>query len=159
VLGVGVGWARQEFAALGAEFGQRGTVTDDYLVAMRSAWSSEADYRAGRIPVWVGGNSDAGLRRAVRLGEAWHPLRFTMAWLREALDRLKAAADELQRPAPALAPASHCGSRSRWSPTREGWQARARSIRSPPTSSSCACSAQTRLSSTRCTHDTETEHR
>ena len=95
VLGVGVGWARQEFAALGAAFGQRGKVTDDFLLAIRAAWSDEADYQAGRIPIWVGGNSDAGARRAVRLGDAWHPLGFTMPWLREALPRMRAAAGEL----------------------------------------------------------------
>ncbi len=104
VLGVGVGWARQEFTALGVPFSQRGKLTDDYLQAMRSAWADEADYQAGQIPIWVGGNSDAGVRRAVRLGDAWHPLRFTMPWLREALGRMQAAADELQRPVPALVP-------------------------------------------------------
>ena len=104
VLGVAVGWARQEFAALGVPFSQRGKLTDDYLQAMRSAWADEADYQAGRIPIWVGGNSDAGVRRAVRLGDAWHPLRFTMPWLREALGRMQATADELQRPVPALVP-------------------------------------------------------
>jgi alkanesulfonate monooxygenase SsuD/methylene tetrahydromethanopterin reductase-like flavin-dependent oxidoreductase (luciferase family) len=104
VLGVGVGWARQEFSALGVPFRQRGTLTDGYLRAMRSAWAQEDDYRGGRIPIWVGGNSDAGLRRAVRVGDAWHPLGFTMPWLREAVGRMQAAADELHRPAPALAP-------------------------------------------------------
>ncbi|MCW2918780.1 MAG: Coenzyme F420-dependent N10-methylene tetrahydromethanopterin reductase-like protein [Actinomycetia bacterium] len=104
VLGVGVGWARQEFNALGVPFQQRGTLTDDHLQAVRTAWDNDEDYRSGGIPIWVGGNSDAGLRRAVRLGEAWHPLRFTLAWLREALDRMRAIADEQQRPAPALAP-------------------------------------------------------
>ena len=104
VLGVGVGWARQEFDALGVPFRQRGNLTDDYLRAVRAAWDNDEDYRSGRIPIWVGGNSDAGLRRAVRLGEAWHPLRFTLTWFREALDRMRAHADEQQRPTPALAP-------------------------------------------------------
>ena len=104
VLGVGVGWARQEYDALGVPFQQRGTLTDDHLRAVRTAWDDDEDYRSGRIPIWVGGNSDAGLRRAVRLGDAWHPLRFTLAWLREALDRMKAVAGEQQRPAPALTP-------------------------------------------------------
>ena len=104
VLGVGVGWARQEFDALGVPFQQRGRLTDDHLRAVRAAWDNDEDYRGGRIPIWVGGNSDAGLRRAVRLGEAWHPLRCTLPWLREALDRLKSLADEQQRPPPALAP-------------------------------------------------------
>src|SRR3954469_6742580 len=69
VLGVGVGWARQEFAALGVPFERRGVLTDEFLRSVRAAWDDDADYRAGRIPVWVGGNSEAGLRRAVRLGD------------------------------------------------------------------------------------------
>jgi alkanesulfonate monooxygenase SsuD/methylene tetrahydromethanopterin reductase-like flavin-dependent oxidoreductase (luciferase family) len=104
VLGVGVGWARQEFEALGVPFHQRGKLTDDLLQAVRAAWQDDADYRAGTIPIWVGGGSDAGLRRAVRLGDAWHPLRFTLPWFRDALDRLKAIADEQRKPVPALAP-------------------------------------------------------
>ena len=104
VLGVGIGWARQEYDALGVPFQQRGRLTDDHLRAVRAAWDNDEDYRGGRIPIWVGGNSDAGIRRAVRLGQAWHPLRFTLGWLRGPLDRMKRFADEEQRPAPALAP-------------------------------------------------------
>jgi alkanesulfonate monooxygenase SsuD/methylene tetrahydromethanopterin reductase-like flavin-dependent oxidoreductase (luciferase family) len=104
VLGVGVGWARQEFDALDVPYSQRGRLTDDYLVRMRAAWENEADYGVGRIPFWVGGNSDAGIRRAVRLGDAWHPLRMTLDWLREATLRLKAVADVQHRPVPALVP-------------------------------------------------------
>jgi alkanesulfonate monooxygenase SsuD/methylene tetrahydromethanopterin reductase-like flavin-dependent oxidoreductase (luciferase family) len=104
VLGVGVGWAVQEFGALGVPFAQRGKLTDDYLRAIRAAWEDEEDYRCGRIPIWVGGNSDAGLRRAVRLGNAWHPLRFTMSWLREAVGRMVALADEQRLAVPGLAP-------------------------------------------------------
>ncbi|MGW6390946.1 LLM class flavin-dependent oxidoreductase [Streptomyces sp. NPDC055103] len=104
VLGVGVGWARQEFAALGIPFERRGRLTDDHLRGVREAWANTADYGRRRIPVWVGGNSDAGMLRAVRLGDAWHPLRRTVPWLREGADRLAAAAAELRLPVPALAP-------------------------------------------------------
>ena len=104
ILGVGAGWAVQEFDALGVPFLQRGKLTDDYLRAVRAAWEDDEDYRSGRIPIWVGGNSDAGLRRALRLGEAWHPLRFTMPWLREAVDRMTALASEQRRPVPGLVP-------------------------------------------------------
>ena len=104
VLGVGAGWAAQEFAALGVPFRQRGKLTDDYLRAVRAAWADEADYRGGQIPIWVGGNSDAGVRRAVNLGEAWHPLRFTMPWLHEAVDWMTALAGEQRRPVPGLVP-------------------------------------------------------
>lgn len=104
VLGVGVGWARQEFEALGVPFERRGALTDEHLRAMRDAWADDADYRAGRIPLWVGGNSDAGVRRAVRLGDAWHPLRLPLSRLRAAVARMKAVADELGRPVPELVP-------------------------------------------------------
>ncbi|MFI6899966.1 LLM class flavin-dependent oxidoreductase [Nonomuraea sp. NPDC050394] len=104
VLGVGAGWARQEFEALGVPYQTRGKLTDEHLRTIRSAWADTGDYGEGNIPIWVGGGSDAALRRAVLLGEAWHPLRLTPALLRERLSRLRELADELERPAPALAP-------------------------------------------------------
>ena len=104
VLGVGVGWARQEFDALGVPFRDRGRLTDLHLLAIRAAWADGEDYRGGPVPVWIGGNSDAALRRAVRLGDAWHPLRFTPGWLIGALDRMNVIAADLRRPPPALVP-------------------------------------------------------
>ncbi|MEO3806264.1 LLM class flavin-dependent oxidoreductase [Nonomuraea sp. B1E8] len=104
VLGVGVGWARQEFEALGVAHERRGRLTDEHLAAIRAAWAAEHDYRSGAIPIWVGGNSDAALRRAARFGEAWHPLKNTMSYLRETWPRLEDLAAEQGRPAPDLAP-------------------------------------------------------
>jgi len=104
ILGVGVGGKREEFAALGIPFERRGRLTDEHLEAIRTAWTDERDYGAGRIPLWIGGNSDAALRRAARLGDAWHPMKFTVGWLDEASIRLTDAADDLHRPVPALAP-------------------------------------------------------
>ncbi|MFD0577205.1 LLM class flavin-dependent oxidoreductase [Dactylosporangium darangshiense] len=104
VLGVGVGWAREEFAALGVPFEQRGRLTDRYLDEILAAWKDERDYPGGGVPLWIGGNSDAGLRRAVRLGAPWHPLRFTLPWFRAALARLAALAEKAGRPVPALTP-------------------------------------------------------
>lgn len=119
VLGVGVGWAREEFAALGIPFSRRGAITDDYLAALRAAWDSDiASYegtfasftdvhtapRPGRPEIWIGGNGTAALRRAVRFGEAWHPLGFTMPQLTLALDQLRSIALADGRPVPAIAP-------------------------------------------------------
>ncbi|GAA3995684.1 LLM class flavin-dependent oxidoreductase [Allokutzneria multivorans] len=98
ILGVGVGWARQEFAALGVPFERRGRLTDEALQTLREVWQDENDYGSKRIPIWVGGNSDAALRRAVRFGDAWHMLRFTPAWMRAAVAKLP------ETGAPALAP-------------------------------------------------------
>ncbi|MCK2218751.1 LLM class flavin-dependent oxidoreductase [Actinomadura sp. ATCC 31491] len=102
VLGIASGWARQEFAALGVPFERRGELTDDVLRALRAAREDTEDYRAGPLPLWIGGNSDAGIRRAVRLGDAWHPLRNTLPWLRAAVERMAAIAGE--RPVPGFAP-------------------------------------------------------
>ena len=123
ILGVGAGWARQEFAALGVAFERRGAITDDYLAAIRTLWTEDIATHAGRFasfrdvrtaprplrsphpPIWVGGASDGALRRAVRLGDAWHPIRIRADWLRgEGLPRLRAMADREGRPVPAVAP-------------------------------------------------------
>ncbi|MDI2127721.1 LLM class flavin-dependent oxidoreductase [Yinghuangia seranimata] len=80
VLGVGVGWARQEFAALGVPHAGRGRLTDQYLAVLREP------LRAEGVPVWVGGDSPAALARAARYGDAWHPLRLTLPAMRDVLD-------------------------------------------------------------------------
>ena len=93
LLGIGVGWLREEFEALGTPpFEQRGVVTDEYLRLMRTAWTTDPVTFAGRyvsvrdihvlpkpaqpggIPVWVGGHTDAALRRTATLGDGWHPI-------------------------------------------------------------------------------------
>jgi len=91
LLGVGAGWMKEEFALLGAPFAERGTVTDEYLEAFKALWTQPRPTYAGRHvnfadvifepkpiqkphpPIWVGGESPAALRRAVKLGDAWYP--------------------------------------------------------------------------------------
>ncbi|MBD0695238.1 LLM class flavin-dependent oxidoreductase [Streptomyces sp. CBMA123] len=84
VLGVGAGWARQEFEALGVPFGARGRLTDEYLGVVREAWGQQGEGAAA--PVWVGGHSAAALRRAAEFGDAWHPLRLTLGRMRSVLE-------------------------------------------------------------------------
>ncbi|MGW2930497.1 LLM class F420-dependent oxidoreductase [Streptomyces sp. NPDC001156] len=89
-LGVGVGWSAEEFAALGVPFAGRGRRTEEYLAAMRTLWAEDPasfageftrfdairvnpkPLRGGRLPVMIGGNSDAALRRAVALADGWY---------------------------------------------------------------------------------------
>ena len=112
IFGVGVGWARQEFEALGLPYVQRGAVTNDYLAALQILWmhhvaTYEGPYVAFRDvkispkpvqhshpPIWVGGSSNAALRRAVRFGNGWRPIGPRLAWLKQdALPRLQRFAD------------------------------------------------------------------
>src|SRR5215475_8028920 len=93
VLGVGVGWASQEFEALGVSFAARGRLTDECLAVLRDTWRADGDH--GVIPVWVGGDSTAALRRTEQFGDAWHPLGLSM-------DRMRAILAE--RALPGFAP-------------------------------------------------------
>ncbi|MET8873700.1 LLM class flavin-dependent oxidoreductase [Nocardia sp. NPDC004604] len=78
-LGVGTGWDRSEFDAVGVAFGARGRRTDEHLELLTSLWRGAAEPRIGIAPytaggpaVWVGGQSDAAMRRTLRFGSAWH---------------------------------------------------------------------------------------
>ncbi len=122
ILGVGVGWAREEFEVLGVPFEKRGAVADEYLEALLELWTKdEASYqgrfvqfenvatgprpeRAPHPPIWVGGGSDAALRRAARFGDAWHPIRVRIPWLEKKAAELTAVAESIGRPTPALCP-------------------------------------------------------
>ena len=94
VVGVGAGWLREEFDALSVPFEERGPRTDEYLRVYRNLWETEtssfegqfktytnmrmfpkaAPGRRGTIPLWVGGNGKASIRRAAELGDGWHPI-------------------------------------------------------------------------------------
>ena len=123
IFGVGVGWAKQEFEALGVPFTHRGAMSNDYLEAIKIVWTRDvASYtgpfvsfkdvhtaprpvRSPHPPIWIGGSTDAALRRAVRYGDAWHPNRVRMNWLRDTgLPKLQAVAAAERKPVPALCP-------------------------------------------------------
>ena len=111
VLGVGAGWMREEFVTLGLDPAERGARTDEYIQVLRTLWRDDPASFHGRFvdfegtvlatrpqteggpPVWVGGNTDAGLRRALRHGDGWHGFEVypeEVPALRERLDRLGA---------------------------------------------------------------------
>ena len=127
IFGVGVGWAESEFEALGLPFAKRGAMTDDYLAAIKALWTEEvASFESPSVsfkdvtvapkpvqsphpPIWVGGSSNAALRRAVQLGQAWHPIGVRVDWLRDsALPRMRRLAESEGLGVPALCPRIWC---------------------------------------------------
>jgi probable F420-dependent oxidoreductase len=120
IFGIGVGWAKQEFEALGLPFEKRGAMTNEYLEAIKTCWTHEVASFEGRFvkfrdvdtrplpvrrpPIWVGGGSDAAMKRAVVHGDAWHPIRIKLSVLQEAMPKLRKMADEAKRPLPAFCP-------------------------------------------------------
>jgi probable F420-dependent oxidoreductase len=89
-LGVGMGWHRHEFDFMGVEFKGRGRRADEAIRLMRALWNGERDFEgeywsfrdatsephpSPRPEIWVGGSSDRAIRRALELGDAWHPSR------------------------------------------------------------------------------------
>ena len=123
ILGVGTGWAQEEFHVLNAAYKSRGAVTNEYLAAVKLLWTQDVASYNGKFisfddvhtaprpiqtphpPIWVGGPSDAAMRRTVRYGDAWHPIRIQMDWFKNTgIPRLKEISDEEAKSVPELCP-------------------------------------------------------
>ncbi len=109
-LGLGAGYLKGEYFALGVDFEQRNEIVDEYIRALKAAWGGEEfsfkgtgyEARGNRIlpgpvqkphpPLLIGGNSRRAIRRAVELGDAWHP--FFTAGVLSATSRTAAMSGE-----------------------------------------------------------------
>ena len=93
ILGAGVGWMAEEFAALDSNFEARAAVTDEHIALLKAFWTDPqpdvrgAHYRVSGVgmapmpvsqphpPIWTGGISPPALRRAATLADGWHGVR------------------------------------------------------------------------------------
>src|SRR6478752_5203 len=109
ILGAGVGWMEAEFDALGVPFRERGRRMDEGIAMMRAVWSQdpvtfEAKYIPAKIvemtmtpqpvspiPLWIGGSSDAALKRTIRIADGWHGSRETPEEAAPIVQRLRAS--------------------------------------------------------------------
>jgi probable F420-dependent oxidoreductase len=90
ILGIGVGWMKPEFDALGVEFRRRGAITDETLNVIYHLFGADVPGayngklvqfpsfvflpRPKRPAIWIGGNGPAAMTRAVKFGDGWHPM-------------------------------------------------------------------------------------
>jgi probable F420-dependent oxidoreductase len=94
VLGVGVGWLEHEFAAAGVPYRERGRRTDEAIAVLKAACGPDdgeflpKPVQRPHPPLWIGGRSDAAVRRAARTGDAWHPSHLTVDELRRRIPEL-----------------------------------------------------------------------
>ena len=114
VVGVGVGWMREEFQALGLPpFEERGAVTDEYIRAFKVLWTEDDPHFEGKYisfddisflpkpvqkphpPIWVGGESRPALRRTAELADGWYPLGSNPTFPMGTPEQLKAGLDRL----------------------------------------------------------------
>jgi probable F420-dependent oxidoreductase len=102
---IGVGWSGDEFALMNTDFKTRGKRTDEMLEILRLLWTGEMVQYAGEyyqfdslemnpaptdyIPIWIGGISEAAMRRAARLGDGWVTDLQTSAEIIDCVDRIK----------------------------------------------------------------------
>jgi probable F420-dependent oxidoreductase len=114
MLGVGVGWLAEEFAAVGVPFADRGRRHDDYVEAMRTLWrdtkatvhNTYVDFDDAislphpvhrNVPIVIGGSSARSARRAAQIGDGYFPSITEPEQLRPLLDVVRAEAQRVQR--------------------------------------------------------------
>ena len=113
ILGAGVGWLQEEYAALGVPFQERGRRMDEGIALMRRLWSDDPvsfetkhidavisemrmlPHPDPAIPIWIGGISEAALQRAIRVGDGWHGTRLAPAEAAPVVARLRAERPDL----------------------------------------------------------------
>jgi len=118
IVAAGVGWLKEAFDALGADYVNRGPITDEYLDLMRTVWRSADPHFDGRfirippglrvhptpvqepsIPIWIGGVSGRALRRAAARGDGWLGVYQPVEATRELHGRLRGLLDQAGRSA------------------------------------------------------------
>jgi probable F420-dependent oxidoreductase len=120
-LGIGTGWLREEFEAIGVPWAGRGARTDEYVAALRVLWRDEVASYDGDVvsfrgvqawpkpvqqpgvPIWVGGNTPPALRRAATIGDGWFGWALGLGEVASCIDALRAGAEAAGRPADAVA--------------------------------------------------------
>lgn len=113
-LGIGVGWLKEEFEALSVPWERRGARTDEYVRALQALWGgTDVEFHGefvnfdpvtctprpiqDRLPILVGGDSPAAIRRAAKLADGYYPGTGDFNELQKLIQAVRQAAEDQGR--------------------------------------------------------------
>ena len=114
-VGVGLGWVKADFDAMGIPFSERAARTEDYLLACKALWSGEVHSYAGRFtsfsnvvsdplplqkphpPIWMGGAADVSVKRAARFGDGYQAFGGPFSRMQELAAQMRVELEKVGR--------------------------------------------------------------
>ena len=112
VIAMASGWNETEFSFVGSDFHSRGKRLDEGIRLIQSLWRGETEFQSPslaqrykdavfdprpfvpKLPVWIGGSSEAAMKRAIKLGDAWHPNLFPLDTFSKLVSQFRALSPE-----------------------------------------------------------------
>ncbi len=112
IIGFGAGWAEKEFGFMNSDFARRGKIFDESIELIKALWKDDIVNFQGRffhlenalflpkpvnrgIPVWIGGNGSTAVKRAIRLGNGWHPVGPSIEAFRSGVEKIRRSRDDV----------------------------------------------------------------
>jgi len=104
MLAIATGWNEKEFNFLGADFHKRGRIVNESIELMLNLWSGKTDFEGKylkqkirdavfspninrEIEIWIAGNSEFAMKRALKYGHAWHPNVYPLDYFKKLVQR------------------------------------------------------------------------
>jgi probable F420-dependent oxidoreductase len=116
MLAIATGWNKKEFQFLNADFHRRGKIVDESIELMKSLWTGKPSYKGKyikqfydeeavfepkinrKIELWIAGNSEFAMKRALKYGDAWHPNVYPLDIFQKIVEKYKSLAQDNWKP-------------------------------------------------------------
>ncbi len=115
VIAMASGWNETEFSFVGSDFHSRGKRLDEGIKLIQNLWKGETEFQSAilaqhfkdavfeprpfsqKLPIWIGGSSKAAMKRAIKLGDAWHPNLFPLEAFSKMVSQFRGLSPEAKR--------------------------------------------------------------
>jgi probable F420-dependent oxidoreductase len=115
MLAIAAGWNEREFQFLNADFHRRGKIVNESIELMKSLWTGKSSYKGKyikqfyeeavfeprinrEIELWIAGNSEFAMKRALKYGNAWHPNVYPLDVFQKLVEKYKSLAQNNWKP-------------------------------------------------------------